>query len=264
LGIAQPVPFLQSPIRVLRWFATAGDVKLLQSLMMHGQGWARGYAAAAVVECIVVLNDGKGSVSSSGTKDAAAILSNFFEVLVDEKVFKVSGLAEFNIYQLQFPFLSNIFFSSFPFQISRSIGDERDCCACINYILHSVAPILVPSILDVHITSLRSVVSHGRDVQAVVALQQLALLIQLGRIPRSSCDWFIDAIAASAAGPSTPALRMASATALRACVITYQLLPVPLLSRFLAFTLVPEPSLSDVRNFVCSLSILYLFACVCL
>ena len=133
-------------------------------------------------------------------------------------------------------------------QISRSIGDERDCCACVNYILHSAAPILLPPALEAHIASLRAIVSKGRDVQAVIAWQQLALLTQLGRIPRSSCDWIIDAIAAAAAGPSTPALRMALATALRSCVIAHQLPPLPLLSKFLSATLVPEPAVSEVRG----------------
>ncbi len=137
-------------------------------------------------------------------------------------------------------------FSFISFQVSRSIGDERDCCACINFIMHSAAPLLLPPALEAHISYLRIMVSKGRDVQAVVAWQQLAVLTQLGRIPRSSCDWFIDAIAAAAAGPSSPALRMALATALRSCVIAHQLSPLPLLSRFLSFTLVPEPAVSEV------------------
>jgi hypothetical protein len=108
--------------------------------------------------------------------------------------------------------------------------------------------LLLPSHLDLHITSLRSVICNGRDVQAVIAWQQLALLTQLGRIPRSSCDWFIDAVAAAAAGPSSPALRMALSTALRACVVAHQLPPLPLLSRFLSCTAVPEPAVDEVRT----------------
>ena len=79
-------------IHIFRWFAAAGDVKLLQALLVQGQGWARGYAAAAVVECIKALSQvsATGGGSSSGvsdtTKDVAAILSAMFEVLIDEKV----------------------------------------------------------------------------------------------------------------------------------------------------------------------------------
>ncbi len=67
-------------------------MKLLQTLLIQGHGWARGYAAAAVVECIKVLSQvsatGSGSVNGgSGTaKDVAAILSAMFDVLIDEKV----------------------------------------------------------------------------------------------------------------------------------------------------------------------------------
>jgi hypothetical protein len=113
--------------------------------------------------------------------------------------------------------------------------------------MHSAAPLLQPAALEAHVNSLRIIVSKGRDVQAIVAWQQLAVLTQLCRIPRSSCDWFIDAVAAAAAGPSSPALRMALATALRAFVIAHQLPPLPLLSRFLSFTLVPEPAVNEVR-----------------
>ncbi len=137
-------------------------------------------------------------------------------------------------------------------QVSRSIGDERDCCACVNYILHSAAPLLQPSILEAHIASLRNMVSKGRDVQAVVAWQQLALLIQSGRVSRSSFDWFVESVFAAAAGPSSPALRMALAMALRACVITHQLPPVPILTRFLSCTLVPEPAVDEVRRCSCT------------
>ncbi len=89
-------------------------------------------------------------------------------------------------------------------------------------------------------------ISNGRDVQAVIAWQQLAQLAQLGRIPRSSCDWFIDAVAVATAGPSSPALRMALSTALRTFVIAHQLPPLPLLSRFIARTAVPEPAVDEV------------------
>ncbi len=234
---------------LLRWIAAAGNAKLLQTFLTQGQGWARGYAAAAIVECVKVLSDatsGSNSSSSSGangpTQDVAAILTAIFEVLNDEKVTELAASRMRVV--LQFIF-TRAELSSVP-QISRSIGDERDCCACINYILHSSAPLLLPSALEAHVNALRSVVTICRDVQAVVAWQQLALLTQLGRIPRSSCDWFIDAIAAAAAGPSTPALRMALATALRAFIIAHQLPPLPLLSRFLSCTLVPEPASNEV------------------
>jgi hypothetical protein len=238
---------------LLRWIAAAGNVKLLQTLLTQGQGWARGYAAAAIVECVKVLSDatsGSNSSSSGGnvpTQDVAAILTAIFEVLNDEKV---TGLTA-NCLGFVLPFICTSAELSSASQISRSIGDERDCCACINYILHSAAPLLLPSALDAHVNSLRTIVSKGRDVQAVVAWQQLALLTQLARIPRSSCDWFIDAIAAAAAGPSTPALRMALATALRAFIIAHQLPPLPLLSRFLSCTLVPEPTSTEVTFNIC-------------
>jgi hypothetical protein len=148
-------------------------------------------------------------------------------------------------------FFHSAFVSRAPPQVSRSIGDERDCCACVNYILHSAAPLLLPSVLEAHIASLRNVVSKGRDVQAVVAWQQLALLIQSGRIPRSSCDWFVESVYTAAAGPSSPALRMALVAALRACVIAHQLPPVPILSRFLSCTLVPEPAIDQVQSCCC-------------
>ena len=77
---------------ISRWVAAAGNVKLLQTLLAQGQGWARGYAAAALVECIKVISDGTtgSSASSSGVtdspKDVAAILAPIFEVLIEDKV----------------------------------------------------------------------------------------------------------------------------------------------------------------------------------
>ncbi len=225
-------------------------MKMLQNLLVQGQGWARGYAAAAVVECIKVLSEvpATGNMNSSGgnstTKDVAAILSTMFEVLIDDKVPCSLQPAVLRLLNLLHLSLSRLFLNTF--QVSRSIGDERDCCSCVNFIMHSAAPLLLPAALEAHISALRIFISKGRDVQAVVAWQQLAVLTQSGRIPRSSCDWFIDAVAAAAAGPSTPALRMAFATALRAFIISHQLPPLPILSRFLSFTLVPEPAVNEV------------------
>ena len=80
------------PVLIFRWFAAAGDTKLLQALLVQGHGWARGYASAALVECITIISDGTvtgGSGASGGGggfKDVAAILSATFDVLIDEKV----------------------------------------------------------------------------------------------------------------------------------------------------------------------------------
>lgn len=85
--------FLSSPFHPLfRWIAAAGNVKLLQTLLTQGHGWTRGYAAAAIVECVKVLSDatsGSNSSSNGGnvpTQDVAAILTAIFEVLNDDKV----------------------------------------------------------------------------------------------------------------------------------------------------------------------------------
>jgi hypothetical protein len=230
---------------------------LLQNILIQGQGWARGYAAAALVECIKVLSDGSTSSSSSTgstSKDVSAILTAIFDVLIDEKVPSSARRAMAAAAVFSPEFFHSEFVSRATPQVSRSIGDERDCCACVNYILHSAAPLLLPSVLEAHIASLRNMVSKGRDVQAVVAWQQLAVLIQSGRVPRSSCDWFVESVSTAAAGPSSPALRMALVTALRACVIAHQLSPVPILSRFLSCTLVPEPAVDEVRRCCCIMS----------
>ena len=99
-----PSSFKHALTLTFRWFAATGDTKLLQTLLIQGQGWVRGYAAAALVECIKVLS-GAGSSSSSGSggnssggggssssgssgtsKDVAAILLALFEVFTDDKV----------------------------------------------------------------------------------------------------------------------------------------------------------------------------------
>ena len=125
--------------------------------------------------------------------------------------------------------------SNFASQFARSFRDERDCCACINYILPLLPPAAI-SALEAHIASLRIVVSKGRDVQAVIAWQQLVLFSQMGRVPRSSSDWFVDAIATAAVGSSSPALHMAlafSAIFFRSSSppIAVPLLPLPFLSQ---------------------------------
>ncbi len=71
-----------------RWFSVAGDVKLLQTLLIQGQGWVRGYAAAALVECIKTMSGSGVSVASCSNgsgKDVDAVLSSLFDVFVDEK-----------------------------------------------------------------------------------------------------------------------------------------------------------------------------------
>jgi hypothetical protein len=125
--------------------------------------------------------------------------------------------------------------SNFASQFARSFRDERDCCARINYILPLLLPAAI-SALEAHIASLRIVFSKGRDVQAVIAWQQLVLFSQMGRVPHSSSDWFVDAIATAAVGSSSPALHMAlafSAIFFRSSSppIAVPLLPLPFLSQ---------------------------------